>query len=132
MVVVLAVQKWCHFLLGRHFIVRIDQQSLRFLMDQRLLDPTLLRWITKLLGFDFEIQYKSRVANRVADALSQCGADSDLSLSAFLVSNFIDTATLRCEQLADPVLRVIISNIREGMVVRDGNVLKDDLLLFKG
>lgn len=34
MAIVLAVQKWWHFLLGRHFIIRTDQQSLRFILDQ--------------------------------------------------------------------------------------------------
>ncbi|KAK4836060.1 hypothetical protein QYF36_018005 [Acer negundo] len=79
-----------------------------------------------------EMQYKLRAANKVADALSRRGVDSDLSLSAFSVANFVDTATLRHEKLAGPVLGVIIQNIREGTLVRDGYVLKDDLLLFKG
>lgn len=30
---------------------------------------TYQKWIRKLLGFDFEVQYKPRVANLVADAL---------------------------------------------------------------
>ncbi|TXG48196.1 hypothetical protein EZV62_027490 [Acer yangbiense] len=97
-----------------HFIVRSDQQSLRFLMDQHLPDPTHLRWITKLLGFDFEIQYKAGVANRVADALSRRGVDSDLSLSAVSVAHFMYTAALRREQLADPALGIIIRNIQGG------------------
>lgn len=33
--VCLAIQKWRPYLLGRHFIVRSDQQSLRFLTQQR-------------------------------------------------------------------------------------------------
>lgn len=37
MVVVLAIQKWRHYLLGRHFVVHTDQKTLKFLADQRLM-----------------------------------------------------------------------------------------------
>lgn len=63
MAVVLAVQKWSHYLLGWHFVVHTDQQSLRFLMDQRLLPSEHLCWTIKLFGYDFELQYKQRASN---------------------------------------------------------------------
>lgn len=45
MAVVLAIQKWRHYLLGRHFVVHTDQKSLRFLADQRV--EELQRWVSK-------------------------------------------------------------------------------------
>ncbi|XP_024024005.1 uncharacterized protein LOC112092314 [Morus notabilis] len=71
MAVVLATKKWRHYLLGRHFIVRTDQRSLRFLLEQQIMNEAQQRWICKLIGLDFEIHYKPGRDNRVADALSR-------------------------------------------------------------
>ncbi|MCI47238.1 enzymatic polyprotein, partial [Trifolium medium] len=51
MAIVLAVQKWRHYLLGLRFTVRTDQQSLQFLTDQNLLGGEQAKWTSKLLGF---------------------------------------------------------------------------------
>ncbi|KAA0056023.1 transposon Tf2-1 polyprotein isoform X1 [Cucumis melo var. makuwa] len=39
MVVVLAVQRWRPYLLGRKFVVKTDQHSLKFLLEQRVIQP---------------------------------------------------------------------------------------------
>ena len=58
MAVVLAVQRWRPYLLGRTFIVKTDQQSLKFLLEQRVIQPQYQRWIAKFLGYSFEVVYK--------------------------------------------------------------------------
>lgn len=70
MAMVLSIKKWRHYLLGKHFVVRTNQQSLQFLTEQNLLGGEQIKWTSKLLGFDFEVKYKPGCSNRVADALS--------------------------------------------------------------
>ena len=50
MTVVLSVQKWRHYLLRRKFTIISDQKALKFLLEQREVQPQFQKWLTKLLG----------------------------------------------------------------------------------
>ena len=66
-----AVKHWRPYLWGREFLVRTDHHSLKFLLDQRLSTIPQHHWATKLLGYDFRVEYKPGSTNIVADALSR-------------------------------------------------------------
>ena len=68
--VIHALRTWRHYLLGNHFIVVTDHNSLKYLQTQ----PTVSRRQAKcsefLAEFDFEIVYRPGKGNVVVDALS--------------------------------------------------------------
>ncbi|GJX79204.1 putative mitochondrial protein [Tanacetum coccineum] len=64
-----ALEKWRGYLLDRHFKIKTDHFSLKYLLDQMISTPTQMKWLPKLMGFDYEIQYKRGIENVVADAL---------------------------------------------------------------
>jgi hypothetical protein len=106
LVIVLAVQKWRHYLLGNHFVIRTDQRSLKYLLEQRMLDGNQQKWVAKLLGYDFEIQYKEGKENRVADALSRV-----VSLQAISMVSSADWSIIVEETTQDEKLQRMIQEL---------------------
>ena len=57
--------------MGRHFKVKTDYDSLKHLLEQIVSLEEQQKWVTNMLGYDFEIIYKKGKLNVVADALSR-------------------------------------------------------------
>ena len=68
--VILVVLKWKSYLLERPFKIRRDQQSLHNLLEQGINTPAQQKWLNKLMGFEYTIEYKEGLFNHVEDALS--------------------------------------------------------------
>ena len=68
--IVVAVRKWRQYLLGHKFTIFTDHRSLHELMSQIIQTPEQQFYLEKLLGYDYDIQYKTRASNTVADSLS--------------------------------------------------------------
>ena len=79
--IVKSVRHWRPYLLGRTFTVRTDQRSLKYLMDQQITTPAQAHWLSKLLGYDYKIEYKPGLANQAADSLSRKAELAFLSVS---------------------------------------------------
>jgi hypothetical protein len=54
------VKKWCHYLIGRQFKVKTYHDSLNYFLQQRLSSEEKQKWVTNMLGYDFEIIYKKK------------------------------------------------------------------------
>ena len=46
-----ALKKWRPYLMGRHFKVKIDHDSLKYFLEQRLSSEEQQKWVTKMLGY---------------------------------------------------------------------------------
>ena len=68
---VIAMKRWIAYLVGRPFTVNTDQQSLKYLLEQKIGTPAQRKWFAKLLGYIFMVEYKKGKDNLVADALSR-------------------------------------------------------------
>ena len=69
--VLAAVKKWTAYLMGRHFKIKTDHYSLKFLLDQTANTPAQQAWIVKMMGYDYEVIFRKGSSNTVADALSR-------------------------------------------------------------
>lgn len=52
-------------------VIRTDQQSLKYLQEQKLTEGIQHKLMVKLLGYSYTIEYKKGKENKVADALSR-------------------------------------------------------------
>lgn len=123
-----AVQKWKHYLLGRHFVIHLGQHSLRHLMAQREVGTDYERWMGKLMDYDFEIKYKSGPSNKLTDALSRqfsCALECGALISSHS-PQWSDT------QSADPFIQQLKSTMEEGQHGPKDFTLTQGVLRYKG
>ena len=71
MAILEALKKWKHYFSASSLVIKTDQQSLRYIQDQKLTEGIQHKLLVKLLGYNYSVEYKKGVENRVADALSR-------------------------------------------------------------
>jgi hypothetical protein len=105
-----AVCHWRPFLWGWHFVMRTDHYALKFMLDQRLSTVPQHHWVSKLFGYDFNVEYWLGHLNTVTDVLSHCG-DDDASLGALTGPSFWLYDDLRQELQVDNMLRAFYDTV---------------------
>ena len=66
-----ALKMWCHYLLGKKFLLLTDNTCVKNLFTQPGLNARQTRWMAFLSEFNFEVKNIKGKENRVANALSQ-------------------------------------------------------------
>lgn len=67
-----AVAKFRHYLMDHPFIIQTDQEALKHLCQKVIQTPEQQKWLPKLLGYNFTIEYNQGKENIPIDALSRC------------------------------------------------------------
>ncbi|XP_061358911.1 uncharacterized protein LOC133303071 [Gastrolobium bilobum] len=73
-----AVKRWRQYLLGAHFTIRTNHRSIKELLGQTIQTTEQQKYLCKLLGYSFNIEYKPGPLNVVADGLSRCFEEDNL------------------------------------------------------
>uniref|UniRef100_A0A2N9HGX7 Reverse transcriptase n=1 Tax=Fagus sylvatica TaxID=28930 RepID=A0A2N9HGX7_FAGSY len=144
---VLSVKKWRPYLFATIFTIKTDQQSLKHILEQRVGTPMQQKWISKLLGYHFVVEYKQGKENKVADALSR-KEDTDLKTEVEKETAYLQAQTrghlcaisfpsptwlddLRASYEEDEELRSLVSRLQASGEDEGPYTLNQGLLLYK-
>lgn len=103
-------------------------------MNQTVQTPEQHRYLARLLGYDFTIQYRSGRANIVADALSRIHEESPSSASLSLISmpQFDFLEDLRQDIATNPAFMELFCKIRNNPEAHPDYTITNGLILHKG
>ncbi|XP_019098243.1 PREDICTED: uncharacterized protein LOC109131577 [Camelina sativa] len=125
---------WRSYLWGRRFLIRTDHYCLKFLLEQRLSTSPQIHWISKLLGFDFGVEFRDGKHNKAADALSRRDEEDHAGQCEMYALKGPDTSIfgrLRGEIERDAKLATLQDKVICGELTKDW-VVKDGLIFYKG
>ncbi|PNX58075.1 retrotransposon Ty-3/Gypsy protein [Trifolium pratense] len=128
MALVLAIQHWRHYLLGKQFIVYTDHKSLKHFLQQRLSSPDQQCWLAKLLGYQFEVQYKPVWENKAADALSRCNDGEFTTMVSY--PTWLDGKNLIQEVTNDSDIQQMVAELNINPLGKSGFNVKQGLLFY--
>ncbi|GAU37757.1 hypothetical protein TSUD_102730 [Trifolium subterraneum] len=130
MAVVLAIQHWRPYLLGRKFVVSTDHKSLKQLMQQKVVTAEQQNWAVKLMGYDFDIVYKQGKLNKRADALSRVFEGVELT-ALHSVTHWEQVEEIKEENGKDEKLQKIITELQQNPMSCPGYTYKHGVLLYE-
>ena len=87
------------------------------------------KWVTKLMGYDFEIQYRSGASNRVANALSRI--TDQVECSTLALPQWQHWESLKAKLAADVFLTKLRDEITSGVQSHRGFTVAQGILYYK-
>lgn len=127
-----AMKRWRQYLLGHFFVIQTDHKSLRELLTQVIQTPDQQHYLSKLLGYHYEIQYRPGSTNTVADALSRSLEPSVAEIMLLSVPQFLFLDELKQELASDPIFQDLKARYLTDPSAMAEFKLVDELLLRHG
>lgn len=122
--------------MGLKFTVITDQRALKHLLEQREIQSKYQKWLTKLLGYDFEIKYNPGLLNKVADTLSR--VPHEVELASISIPSIIDLDLVQREVDKDTEFIKIRQDLEQDPLshpkfsVEQGKLLYKDKVMLSG
>lgn len=126
----MAVEKWRHYLEGSKFVIKTDHESLKFLLQQKLHTQLQRKGMTKLMGLDYVIQYRKGKENLAADALSRCHEEGHSAALTVLVPDWHREVASSYEN--DESMRELLQQLVVDPSTKPGYTLINGLIRNKG
>ena len=117
--------------MGRHFKVKTNHDSLKHFLEHRLSSEEHKKWVTKMLGYDFEIIYKKGKLNVVVDALSRKDEEVEALLCAISIIQPDWITEARDEWNKDEEVWTLIQNLQQDPSTSNKFSGKNDSLWYK-
>ncbi|KAK4397676.1 Retrovirus-related Pol polyprotein from transposon [Sesamum angolense] len=135
MAIIIAVQKWRPYLIGRHFTIKTNNQSLKYLLEHRISTPSQKKWLFKLMDYEYTISYKKGKENVVADALSRRRHDipeqqGTLSTLVTIQTDLVNR--IKTSWVADTRLQKLITTLEGGYCQNKYYEWRNQVLTRKG
>ena len=113
--IVLTLQAWRHYLVGREFVLYTDHESLRFLNEMKTrtgaTGSRLARWIELLQEYQFEVRYIKGKDN-IADALSRKQEEGEVVAAVTVTeASVLVPGTSEAEMRADPYFGPVVRTL---------------------
>lgn len=127
-----AVGKWRPYLLGQPFKIRTDQQALKHLLEQKIATEAQHKWISKLMGYDFKVEYKKGRDNKVVDALSRKMEENSAVLALISFPTPVWLTELKQSYSESSHFTQLVESLEKGDLVSGNFSLQQGILLRKG
>ncbi|KAI0523021.1 hypothetical protein KFK09_005411 [Dendrobium nobile] len=101
-----------------------------YFMEQRMVTDEHQIWLSKLLGYDFEIHYRPCMENKETDALSKCMGE--LQVIAVSILLILDWEAINKESAWDKELGRIRANLLKEGNIHPGYSLDGERMLYQG
>jgi hypothetical protein len=123
-----ALKRWRHYFIGGKLIIKTDQQSLKYMMNQRLTEGIQHKLLMKLLEFDYTIDNKKGKENCATDTLSR--REHTMSAVSLIIPTWI--SKVEASYSNDKYFTTIMQQLLIDAKAAEGYTIHSGIIRYKG